>query len=250
MPLPVVLAAVGFTIVWAALLWALAGRSRALFGLIVLGVVLGSLGAALPASFLNQVLLEGLTRTFGDIEARRVVIGTFAPAIEEVSKGFVLAALVLILPTLSSTSILTVSLAIGLGFGLVESMQYILFGAVQGGTEGILRAVWVRGVLGAAHHPTFVALTGMGLAFSRKGPRWWPCFWVGLAIAIGHHMLWNAVSAGYLTELLCGATEPGGVCNRALDPVRWLVLAPALVAITLAPGWLAVGAAVRLLRTR
>src|SRR5262245_30728033 len=77
MPLPVVFAAVGFTIAWAALLWVLAGRSRAMFGLIALGVVLGSLGAALPASFLNQVLLGGLTRTVGDLEARRVVIGTF-----------------------------------------------------------------------------------------------------------------------------------------------------------------------------
>src|SRR5262249_45576444 len=77
MPLPVVFAAVGFTIAWAALLWVLAGRSRALFGLIGLGGGVGSLRAELAAPFLNQGLLRGLHRAVLDRDAWRVVIGTF-----------------------------------------------------------------------------------------------------------------------------------------------------------------------------
>ena len=57
---------------------------------------------------------------------------------------------------------------IGLGFELVENQHYLTLAAVQAGTAGLVRGVWVRGILGGLKHAVFTAITGAGLGWARE----------------------------------------------------------------------------------
>jgi hypothetical protein len=128
---------------------------------------------------------------------------------------------------------------VGIGFAMAENLQYLTLAAIQGGTMGLWHAAYLRGLLGGLQHATFTAATGVGLAYGRQAStagRRWLAAGLGLVAATAQHVIWNAVVAGTITELLCGAQQSGGPCQSSPDAVALFVTTPLLALVTVAPG--------------
>jgi RsiW-degrading membrane proteinase PrsW (M82 family) len=169
---------------------------RALLSLFLWGAVV----AAFCAARMNDLVAAGLAGSTGEAQARVLVATAGAPVIEEVlTAGLVL--MLAVRPALlrSARDGIVNGAWIGLGFDLAENLQYLSLAAVQGGTAGLIRGVWVRGFLGGLKHAVFTGTAGAGLGWARdaRTPRarvFVPA--CALLAAIAQHAAWNAVASG------------------------------------------------------
>ncbi len=210
---------------------------------LLLGLFLwGAVVAAAVSETVNTALGGWVTTLATESTARALGPVLWAPLVEETAKGLGLVALLLFgrerLRDVRSG--IVCGALLGLGVSAAENLGYHLLAAVQGGPAGLGRAVFVRGIVEGLNHPVFTAALGAGVGFARsaRGGK-------GLAVPLGfggavlQHAAWNGLASHAITDLLCGAAVPGGECS-AVPPAEALVLGvPALVAIFVGPGLVA-----------
>jgi len=208
----------------------------------------GAAGASFLASAGNELAREEMNALAGDA-ARAVTAVLVAPALEEGAKALGLLLLVVLLPSClrSVRDGLVYGALIGIGFVWTENFLYLGVSMLQGGPDGLLRGLWLRGIVGGVAHLTFTACSGATLGWWRSGrpsrlaKRAGPS--AGFLVAVAQHIAWNSLAAPTIASALCGASGPNGNCvdqptNLTLFGVVTLValvfLAPGLVAVTLA----------------
>ncbi len=84
---------------------------------------------------------------------------------------------------------------VGLGFALMENVDYYSTALVREGPAGLAVSFGLRGVMSPFAHPLFTAMSGIGLGLAEQtGNRWmrWLAPPAGLVAAMGLHAMWNA----------------------------------------------------------
>lgn len=237
-PFVVVLATVLPGLAWAAALaWLARVRGVSIGGpAATFGLVWGAGVAALGSGRVNDVLLA---------HGGGMLVPVFvAPLVEEVAKGAVLVGLVL----LWSDELRCVRAGIvagglvGVGFAVAENLSYLLVAALQGGPTGLLRGVWVRGLVEGGVHAVFAASTGAGVGYARAGDGRKGALIAGLGAAVVQHVAWNGLASRAVTHVLCNPVVSDGPCQAAPDIVGLVVTIPLVVLAALGPGTLAVAA--------
>jgi RsiW-degrading membrane proteinase PrsW (M82 family) len=86
------------------------------------------------------------------------------------------------------------ALFVGLGFAVVENVQYYASAIQESGATGLAIAVGIRGLLTPFLHPFFTMFTGiaLGLVVSRHGAVRWMVPLAGYFVAVFMHALWNS----------------------------------------------------------
>jgi RsiW-degrading membrane proteinase PrsW (M82 family) len=188
------------TLAYLALVWWLDRYEKEPAHLLAVTFLWGALPAALLVATLD-LALDWPLRTLGEpVEAWRRA-GLLTPVIEELVKG---AALVSVARWYRHEfngvlDGIIYGAFVGLGFALTENL---LSFAAAFGNEGLqpgLVLVTLRAGLFGLNHPLFSALFGAGLGWVRyHGGRWTRPLvaGLGLAAAIGLHLLHNALAAG------------------------------------------------------
>jgi hypothetical protein len=83
---------------------------------------------------------------------------------------------------------------VGLGFAMLENIQYYGMAAFYGGAELGGRMFILRGLMAPFAHPLFTSLTGLALGMARRTrgrAKRLALGLVGLALASGMHAMWN-----------------------------------------------------------
>ncbi|TMA85143.1 MAG: PrsW family intramembrane metalloprotease [Deltaproteobacteria bacterium] len=207
----------------------------------------GALGAAFMASAMNDALSVWVDAVAGEESARAFVPALGGPIVEEVTKAAGLVAILLLAPGALAGLVdgIVCGALVGLGFTMTENIRYLTLAALQGGSAGLDRALWVRVALGGFTHAVFTATAGAGLGWTRERlparSLWVPA--AVLAAAILQHVLWNTVTSRTIAQMLCNPTRPGGPCGDAPEPAALIVTIPLVTAAGLAPGVLGLVAA-------
>jgi RsiW-degrading membrane proteinase PrsW (M82 family) len=209
-----------------------------------------------PPALLVALFLWGAAVAAPAAERANALLGAAAlgpvvwgPLVEEAVKALGLVLLVALGPDSlrNVRSAVACGALVGLGFASAENIGYYLLSVVQGGTGGLARAVFVRGVLQGLNHATFTGTVGAGLALaraSRGAAERAAAPALGFFIALAQHGLWNGVASTTITSLLCGETTAAGAC-QATPPAEALYFeVPLLSALFIGPGlaalaWLA-----------
>lgn len=207
----------------------------------------GAIVAAHVAHAVNARLLTWAGTLTSAADVRPLTGGFAAPLVEEVAKGAVLVALAGLGGRRLDGALdgIIYGGLVGIGFAFSENVVYLTFAMLQGGQAGLLRAVYLRALLGGCNHAAFTATTGAALghavaAASPRGRVALPA--VGLALAVVQHVAWNAVAAHAITGVLCGPELGAAPCLPEPTDASLFVLVPLLVAIFLGPGLLTLGA--------
>jgi RsiW-degrading membrane proteinase PrsW (M82 family) len=219
-------------------------RPREPLPLLVALFLWGAAVAAAVSQTMNDTLVAWIAAQGSESAARAIAPMLVGPLVEESAKAL---GLVLLLATggvrlRGVREGVTCGALVGFGFAAAENVGYHLLAVVQGGSGGLARAVFVRGILEGFNHATFTAAIGAGIGLARATPRApWRAFSVplGVAAALVEHGAWNGVASQAITDLLCGAATEGGAC-RATPPAEALLLGvPAVVAAFVGPGLVA-----------
>jgi RsiW-degrading membrane proteinase PrsW (M82 family) len=168
-----------------------------------------------------------------------------APVIEEALKAAPL--VLLAVARVVAFDLLVAGALAGFGFSATENVQYMMLAAVQGGSVGLARAVYLRGFLQGLNHAVFTGAVAAGIgcahvAWSAGMRALAPLF--GFAAGVLQHALWNGVGSGAVTGVLCNALARGGPC-RDPDATDLFVRIPVIVATVIGPGALALLAVAR-----
>jgi protease PrsW len=249
-PAVIVVAAIAPALAYGVLLTFLDGRRpRPWPGLLAL-FLWGAVIAAFSAARLNDLIASGLSDATGEMQARALVATAGAPVVEEVLKAAGLLLVLVMRPSLlaSARDGIVDGAWVGLGFDLAENLEYFLLAAVQGGTAGVLRGMWVRGFLGGLKHAVFSGTVGAGLGWAqgsrtRRARLLIPA--CALLAAVTQHAAWNAVASQAITRALCGAAPPQAACRAEPADVALFVSVPLIVALFVGPGALALLAIAR-----
>ena len=193
------------------------------------------------ASALNDVAGRLLPPLMGSIAAGVLLPTLVAPTIEEVAKaaGF-LAIPIVAGPALGGMrGALATGALIGFGFAVAENVGYYTLAAVQGGYDGLGRAVYLRGIVESGNHAAFTAAMGAAVGWVRMrmldGVRRIAILAAGLVAAIALHAVWNGVVSHAVTTVLCNAPVSGGACAATPDTDDLFLVVPALEAAFLVP---------------
>jgi RsiW-degrading membrane proteinase PrsW (M82 family) len=206
----------------------------------VLAFAWGAIVASTVAAALNDVAGSRLPAILGADHARALVPTLVGPAVEELAKMIGLLAVV---ATVGSTlggarEGIVLGALVGFGFAATENVGYYTLAAVQGGYEGLGRALYLRGFVQGANHAAFTAAAGAALGgwTVAAGTRARLArALAGLGAATALHALWNAVVSHAITTVLCNAPAPSAACAPAPDVVDLVVAVPALEVVFLAP---------------
>jgi len=208
----------------------------------------GAVVAANVALAVNDRTTMWATTHLGDERGHVLVTWAVAPLIEELAKasGFLAIAFVARRPPPSARAGAVLGALIGLGFAAVENVTYYTLAAVQGGYDGLARAVFLRGLVEGLNHATFTAITGLAIGWAAASARSLAgAAALGLAGAALVHAAWNAIVSGAIVRVLCNAPTPDAACARAPDAVDLFVTAPLLVLATMGPIVLGLAAVLR-----
>jgi RsiW-degrading membrane proteinase PrsW (M82 family) len=212
-------------------LW-LAGFARVERPLVLAALVWGATVAPFVAVHVNARLLAHLPTLTPVL---------LAPAVEELAKAAGLVLLLLWRPAGvgGARGGALYGALVGLGFTVTENLDYLVLAAIQGGSPGLQRAIWARGIVGGAKHAIFTAIAGAALAGARELPTRTGRIGLaagGVALAVLQHALWNGVASRSITDALCHAARPDGPCLAVPDPFDLFVRVPVLTLTGLAPG--------------
>jgi protease PrsW len=212
----------------------------------------GAGAAALLAAAANDAAEVWLGALRDPELARSLTPRLAAPAIEELAKAAALV-VVLIVQRQRFTGVLdgiVYGALIGVGFAMTENATYFILAAVQGGEVGLMQSVYLRAVLGGLNHAAFTATVGaaLGWAVQHRGRGRWLAPPLGLTLAIGEHIVWNALAAGAINTLVCNPSTPGGPCRALASPFTLFVGVPLVIAICLGPALIALAVVARLAR--
>jgi protease PrsW len=143
------------------------------------------------------ILLSGLINDVFDLAiGNKLTAVTSGPVTEELLKGIVLFWLYFRKKEEFDGPIdgIIYAAMVGLGFAVVENIDYYGRAFAKGGTGALAIIFTLRGVMGPFCHPLFTSMTGVGLGIAVQTHRRWlkhvaPVF--GLALAILLHATWN-----------------------------------------------------------
>jgi RsiW-degrading membrane proteinase PrsW (M82 family) len=216
----------------------------------------GALCAASLSAAMNAALSAWVAAVAGEEPARTLVPALGGPIVEELTKVLGLIAILAVEPRAMAGVLdgVVCGALVGLGFTMAENVSYLTLAAVQGGTAGLERALWVRAVLGGFTHAVFTAAAGAGIAWSRDrlaGP-WVRMCVPAAAVSAGvlHHVLWNSIVSRKITQVLCNPIVLDGPCRESPEASGLLAIIPLVTATGLAPGVLALWALVLWTRRR
>lgn len=237
----ILLAALAPPTVYALLLLFLDHHERKPWPLPLAAFLWGAMIASVGSSTLNTNTSVWLAQLLAEERARTLTPLIAAPIIEEVAKVTGL----LFLVGLSRHACrnprngIVYGALVGLGFDVAENLNYFTLAAVQGGTIGLARSLYLRGFLGGLKHAVFTATAGAGLGYARATRSSTarvvlPLF--ALAGAVAQHIAWNAVASRAITTALCGAVIPDGPCRYAPVPADLFFNVPLIVALFVGPG--------------
>ncbi len=224
----------------AAIVFAQRGSPRPRLSL-VLALAWGAIGAACLSSIGNDLARSWLDAFAGD-SARTVTALLVAPALEESAKALGLVLFLLVRPAWlrNARDGIACGALIGVGFVWTENFLYLGVSMLQGGEEGLMRALYLRGILDGVAHAVFAATAGAaaGYAASMSFRDWTarvaPA--AGLVLAALQHAAWNASAAPAIVATLCGAVAPGGVCTGQPTNAALFGGATLVAVLFLAPG--------------
>ena len=191
-PWPAAMAAASLGILGLSVL-ALCGRKRvAPREIAEAGSLHGALVAAACAATLNEIAVHGLAVLTGSGTEIPAAAGALAAGIEEIVK---LASLVLLLavrpdgpvaaevtvesagrqrdgmgehergrdPESERARAIVLGAAVGIGFAASENLVYLTFALIQGGTLGLWKGLYLRGLLGGVAHAVFTGTAAAGV---------------------------------------------------------------------------------------
>jgi len=158
----------------------------------------GAVGAVL-FSIIAGVLFQAILITaVAEQEATFFSATIGAPLIEETFKGVALLA-ILVFARDELDNVLdgiVYGALVGLGFAMTENILYFGAAYLEDGAAGLGRLFVVRAVVDGFGHAAYTATTGAGVGWARRQYRrgGWRFFvpFVGWALAVGQHFLWNA----------------------------------------------------------
>ncbi|MFN2375883.1 MAG: PrsW family intramembrane metalloprotease [Candidatus Binatia bacterium] len=209
-------AAVPALLLAAIIVFAQRGGGRAL-GTLAFSLAWGAVGAAWISTIGNESARRWIDAvTEGDDRALTALL--VAPVLEESAKALGLLLLLGGGRLRGARDGIVCGALVGVGFVFAENLLYLGLSMLQGGEAGLLRALHLRGIVGAAPHVVFTACAGAGLGWvagrAASGRRWVAPS-VGMASAIVQHVAWNALAAPAIAHVLCDAPDSGGVCREA-----------------------------------
>ena len=219
---------------WAGVVLLLDRRAREPWMPLCAAFLWGAAAAALIASEVNDAMLA-------TDNIRHVVPTLLGPGVEELAKASALLVVMAVWRGVIRDALdgIVYGALAGLGFAATENLGYYTLAALQGGTPGLGRALWLRGFLQGMNHAAFTATVGaaIGWAYGRatERPARVGIVLVGLALAILVHAVWNTVASETITQLLCGAPSPGAACTPSPAPLDLLVTVPIVVATFVGP---------------
>jgi RsiW-degrading membrane proteinase PrsW (M82 family) len=180
----------------ALLLW-LDRNEREPWWLIVLAFSWGAVVATAYSSLVNISAVEvGMVIFEDEVVAQMTAASFSAPLVEEFTKGVALIGLLVIFRREFDNVLdgILYGALIGLGFAWYENITYY-WQVSEGGFSDMFYNAFGRGVLnGVTGHPTFTALTGLGVGLIRAqgtGTARWLLFPLFLGLAIFAHFCWN-----------------------------------------------------------
>jgi RsiW-degrading membrane proteinase PrsW (M82 family) len=208
-------------------------------GLMIASFLGGAVLAAFVSSSGNTFLMGWLTSLTGEAHARLFAPAFGAPMIEEAGKALALLTIVLLWRAPAHVvEGAACGALVGIGFAMTENLGYLTLALLHGGLPGLAQGVYLRSLIGSAVHATFTASTGAGVGYARQtratAARLFAAV-TGLLFAVTQHLAWNAIAAGTIRDLLCRATTPVGACSSP-SPLALFVTVPAVVALTIGPG--------------
>lgn len=168
------------------------------------------------------------------------VTSLVGPLVEEIAKGSALALVVLAWPGALCgvrEGILYGALA-GLGFAATENLGYYTLAAVQGGTPGLARALYLRGLLQGLNHAAFTAIIGAAVGRARRDASAASrrrVVALGFAAAVAVHAAWNVFASPAITTLLCNAPSSGAACSPEPRSLDLFLGVPAIIAAFMGP---------------
>ena len=243
-PLVILLAALLPAVTYAAACAWIAHRLQHRVHVLAATFLCGAVIAALLSAIGNDLLHVWLTAWLGEQQARDLTPILGAPVIEEASKALALLALLAYLRGGFSTIVdgILHGACVGIGFAMTENVGYFTLAAVQGGTAGLVRSVYLRGLVEGLNHATFTGAVGAGLGFARvtasaRGRVVGPL--VGFAAAILQHVVWNLVASRAVMDALCDPQVAGGACRSTPEPFALFATVPLIVALAIGPGVIA-----------
>lgn len=205
----------------------------------------GASAGALGALAANDLALRALPAG--------VVSGLVAPIVEEAAKASALLVILLLWRGAVggvADAVLFAALA-GVGFATTENLGYYTLAAVQGGTSGFVRSLYLRGFLQGLNHAVFGAVTGAGVGWSLRAEATTAvraaAVLLAFVAAVAVHATWNAVASPAINRILCDAPASGAACAAAPSPTDLLLTVPAIEIAFLGP---VVAALVVLVRRR
>jgi Predicted membrane protein len=150
---------------------------------ILLAMIFNGIGEGIFSALLGQQQASVMTPLFA------------APVVEEIAKG---AALLMLFVWKRDefdnvTDGIIYAAMVGLGFAMMENVQYYAKAVTSGGSEA-LGVFFIRGVMGPFSHPLFTSMTGIGFGIAQESDRKVVKFIapvLGLCGAILLHGFWN-----------------------------------------------------------
>lgn len=207
---------------------------------LALALLWGAIGASFLSSTGNEIARPWMTALAGE-ESRTATAVLVAPALEESAKALGLFLLLLIPGAVRSVRDgIVYGALIGVGFVWTENLLYLGVSILQGGEDGLVRALYLRGILGGVTHTVFSACGGAAVGWwaarARRGGTAVVALGAAIMLTIAQHVLWNALAAPAIAEALCGASTDGGACMGTPTTTALFGSATLIAALFLAPG--------------
>ena len=233
---------------------------------LVLAFLWGAVGASFISTALNIAARQWIADVAGGDHARALTATLVAPGIEEAAKALGLLLVLLIRPAAirSVRDGIVFGALIGVGFVCTENVLYLSYAILQGGEAGLVRAVYIRGLLFGGTHAVFTACVGAGIGWARAGSveastgidrkrvggaavqRGVVVPALAFVVAATQHLAWNTAASELINRVLCGADVIGGTCRDVPSAGALFGWAPLWVGAFLAPGcaalWIAANA--------
>jgi RsiW-degrading membrane proteinase PrsW (M82 family) len=164
--------------------------------LVAITFLWGAVGAIFFALFASVLFLLPAEAFLDPASIEAVGAVLVAPLVEEPAKGLVLLFLVASKHFDNPTDGIVYGAAAGLGFGMTENFFYFAEPAASGEVGSWIGLVFIRTLFSAPMHACATGLLGMALGFAKF--RGWRQRVVvvplGLAAAVGLHMMWNGLA--------------------------------------------------------
>jgi protease PrsW len=195
------------------LIWWMDRYDREPLWLFGLAFLWGAGGGAILAIVTSQAVASG---GVGAVDLIKL-----APFFEEPAKALVLLLIVTSAHFDNTTDGFVYGAAAGLGFGMTENFFYFRHAAEGGDLLAFALLVALRSLYSALMHASATSVIGASLGWAkfRRGPARWLVLPLGMAVAIGIHVLWN-----YLLAAGAAGSVALGLLDFILFPVEFGIL--------------------------